>query len=476
LCVLYVNAQDNITSPHGSEMKIACETCHTTLDWNDVPQFKFNHDQVGYPLLGEHKFAECRSCHISLVFNQVGINCGDCHTDIHKGELGNRCESCHNSKNWENRQQIFEDHNQTNFPLVGVHANLDCESCHINEQQRQFANLSVECQSCHMADYMSTLSPSHQKTGFDLDCQKCHLLNATVWEASVYEHPLTFPLNGGHSGLDCADCHVNGFGETNTDCYACHQQDYDLTNDPNHKVFGFLTVCEQCHNGVSWEGTTFDHFAESGFAIEGAHQNILCVDCHVNNELTGIARECVGCHQQDYNNVMDPNHVQNNFELDCTICHNQNAWVPADFDHSKTQFPLTGAHITVNCTECHSAGYENIPTDCFACHEQDYDNTTDPNHNTAQFPNICEDCHSTTAWTPTSWDHDDQFFPIYSGKHREAWDACADCHVNANDYKQFECINCHEHRQSKMDDEHKEENDYVWESQACYECHPDGRD
>ncbi|MCP4414008.1 MAG: cytochrome c3 family protein, partial [Gammaproteobacteria bacterium] len=190
----YLVAQNTVTSPHGDNLKIACEVCHTTLDWNDVPLFKFNHEQVGYPLSGEHKFAECSACHNSFIFSQVGTSCADCHTDIHKGELGNQCESCHNSKNWENRQQVIEQHNQTNFPLIGVHSNLDCESCHINEQQRQFVNLPVECQSCHLEEYMNTLSPSHQKVGFDLDCQKCHLPTNPDWDKIIFEHPAAFPL------------------------------------------------------------------------------------------------------------------------------------------------------------------------------------------------------------------------------------------------------------------------------------------
>ncbi len=233
----FLVAQDKVTSPHSNKLKIACESCHTTSDWKNVPRYKFNHDKVGYPLNGEHKFAECSSCHKSLVFSQVGIACADCHTDIHKGELGIQCETCHSSQNWENRRQVFDQHNQTNFPLVGVHANLDCESCHINEQQRQFANLSVDCQGCHLTDYMTTLTPSHEKAGFDLNCQKCHLLNAPVWTTAIFEHPSSFPLKSGHSGLDCADCHTGDFGGTSTDCYACHRKDYEASSDPNHLTF-----------------------------------------------------------------------------------------------------------------------------------------------------------------------------------------------------------------------------------------------
>ncbi len=42
-------------------------------------------------------------------------------------------------------------------------------------------------------------------------------------------------------------------------------------------------------------------------------------------------------------------------------------------------------------------------------------------------------------------------------------------------YAVFECILCHEHNQSEMDDEHRDVSGYRYESVACYQCHPDGR-
>jgi hypothetical protein len=111
-----------------------------------------------------------------------------------------------------------------------------------------------------------------------------------------------------------------------------------------------------------------------------------------------------------------------------------------------------------------------------SCHESDYQNTTDPNHAAANFPLTCEVCHSTTAWEPANWNHDQLYFPIYSGKHRNEWNTCADCHVDQTNFAVFECIFCHEHRQSKMDDEHDGVSGYVYQSTACYNCHPNGED
>jgi hypothetical protein len=462
----FLMGQNNVTSPHGPKLKLACETCHTTADWKDVPRYKFNHDQVGFPLVGEHKFAECSSCHKSLVFNHVGIACADCHTDFHKGELGVQCETCHSSQNWENRQHVFDQHNQTNFPLIGVHANLDCESCHTNEQGRQFANLSVECQSCHLVDYMATLSPSHHESGFNLDCQKCHLPNATVWERAIFNHPDTFPLKDGHFGLDCADCHSNGVGGTNTDCYSCHRKDYEKTTEPDHLTFGFPTDCQQCHTGVSWERSSFDHFTESGFRIEGTHQSVLCIDCHENNQLSGIPRDCVGCHREDFNTVTDPNHVTNSFRLECESCHNQNRWTPAEFDHNKTDFALTGGHVSLDCVDCHSGGYNNTSTDCYTCHQANFTSVEEPNHVTNNFDHDCTTCHNTSTWSPANFDHASTSFPLV-GAHTSV--DCADCHTTG--YTQqlpSDCWSCHESNYKAVEDPNHVSNNF---DHDCTTCH-----
>ena len=38
------------------------------------------------------------------------------------------------------------------------------------------------------------------------------------------------------------------------------------------------------------------------------------------------------------------------------------------------------------------------------------------------------------------------------------------------------CIDCHAHRRSEMDDEHRDVSGYSWSSPACYSCHPNGSD
>jgi hypothetical protein len=461
--------------PHGADFVFDCDLCHNTDTWNvEIKQVTFDHDAVGFPLLGKHKGVACRSCHEKLIFTHIGSACVDCHTDIHRSELGFRCEQCHTPLSWENRRDIFDQHIQTNFPLLGIHALLDCQSCHQNTQGREFINTPVDCRGCHMEEYMQTANPDHKLAGFDLECQTCHLPNASNWHQVQYTHVSSFLLTGGHALPECVDCHTTIYQGTLSTCFSCHHDVYEQTVDPAHQDFGFPTDCEICHTTTTWMTAVFNHMDASGYELTGAHRIIQCTECHVNNQITGLPRTCYGCHEQDYRTATDPDHTGNHFSQDCMECHSTIAWMPALFDHNNTAFPLTGGHSGRECTECHAGGYTNTPTECAACHREDYDQTTDPNHQAAQFPLLCQECHTTTGWLPASWDHDRQYFPIYSGRHREEWDTCSDCHLNAANYTLFECIYCHAHSKNEMDSEHREEQGYQYNSQACKTCHPRG--
>jgi hypothetical protein len=239
--------------PHGDNFALDCDLCHATDTWQVLTDsVKFRHSETGFALIGAHKNTQCRSCHEKLEFNYIGTACIDCHPDIHKSELGFRCENCHTPLSWENRREVFEQHIQTNFPLIGVHALLDCQSCHIDEQNREFVNLPVECQGCHLEDFNQTVNPDHKKASFDQECQSCHPANSVIWNQSIYHHTDLFPLAGGHSSSECRDCHSDIYFGLSADCYSCHQTDYENANDPNHLTFGFPEDCRACHNIYNW--------------------------------------------------------------------------------------------------------------------------------------------------------------------------------------------------------------------------------
>jgi ribosomal protein S27E len=43
---------------------------------------------------------------------------------------------------------VVRKHNNTRFPLSGVHASLKCESCHLKGGIFQVVSIPVECVSC----------------------------------------------------------------------------------------------------------------------------------------------------------------------------------------------------------------------------------------------------------------------------------------------------------------------------------------
>ena len=686
-------SQNNSNNPHG-KIKWDCINCHTTDSWKTLKkQMDFDHDDTRFSLEGVHQTTDCMSCH-TLKFADATRACLDCHTDAHAGNLGMYCQNCHTPQSWNDPQNMLQIHAERGFPLSGAHAISDCQSCHTTELFNEFSGTANSCFTCHMDDFNQTENPDHQSAAFSMQCESCHLPAAINWQQSVrYEHPPQFAINGAHRSLDCAECHSEIFAGTPDMCFDCHSEAFRSVEMPDHAAMGFPTECAVCHSENGWQGAAFDHVQASGFELNGAHAIAQCVDCHADNQLAGLPRDCFGCHetefqealepnhvannfpmecqnchvevawqpatfdhdltdfplsgahatiqcadchengefialqtdcyachqidfenanepdhvannfsvvctdchtdlawepatfdhnatdfpltgahvsvncidchgegyagtptacyschQTDFENTTDPNHVENNFSFECEVCHTTTAWEPATFDHNATDFPLTGAHVSVNCIDCHSAGYTGTPTACFACHETDFQNTTNPNHvaagfplecevchtttewqsatydhdqtgypltgahnlltcndchsggysgtptvcvgchlddyqgttdpdhAAAGFPTECETCHNTTRWDQTNWNHDQLYFPIYSGEHRNEWNTCADCHVDQNNFAVFECIFCHAHRQSKMDDEHDGVTGYVYESGACYACHPDGRE
>ncbi|MGQ7869504.1 hypothetical protein [Sunxiuqinia sp. sy24] len=173
-----------------------------------------------------------------------------------------------------------------------------------------------------------------------------------------------------------------------------------------------------------------------------------------------------------------PNHQVSGYSTSCTECHSARAidWGSANIEHNF--FPLEGGHA-IRCVDCHVSGtFEKISNDCFSCHQQDYNASQNPRHQELSFSTSCADCHSLNpGWEPAEFrNHDAQFFPIFSGKHRGEWNNCMDCHINSASYSEYSCIDCHEHSMSRMDDKHSDVNNYAYSSVSCLACHPQGNE
>ncbi len=387
------------------------------------------------------------------------------------GEMKLDCKLCHAGSSWEVSRTSSFDHGTTGFPLEGMHQHALCRDCHT---EPVFAHIGTQCADCHNDTHRGRLGPA---------CSDCHTPAAWVDQPRMrQEHNATaLPLVGAHERVDCDACHsgaVTGdYVGTPTDCYACHAENFAATTDPNHQVAGFSTDCQLCHGVFSSTWGSGDFIHAQNFPLTGAHRLAECMACHADG-FAGTPTACAACHQAEYDNTTDPGHLAAGFPLECQACHSTTAWIPGTYDHNATAFPLTGAHRPLDCLECHSTGYVGTPTDCFACHQPEYDGTNDPNHLAAGFPVSCEDCHTTNAWEPSTWDHE-VLFPIDSGAHRGEWASCVECHVVPTNFAVFECILCHEHNsQTDVDNDHSGDDPdfdgYEYTSPACFECHPRG--
>ena len=481
-------------SPHGNNLKMDCAACHRSDSWEipadawsyiaipaglaTIDTARFHHDSTDFPLLGQHTLLDCRACHETLVFEEASNSCISCHTDMHNQTVGTDCARCHSIENWL-VDNITALHYDNGFPLLGVHAAVSCNACHQSDSELQFPRIGNDCINCHLDDFNGTNSPNHLEAGFSLDCIDCHDFDGFSWSSGRASHDF-FPLTKGHAISDCTKCHIAGnFSNTPTDCIACHQTDFDNAQSPNHQTANFSTNCIDCHTtDIGWMPAKYtDHDGQYFPIYTGEHAGVwnACMDCHTNPS-NYAEYSCTVCHtnpetDNEHNGV--GGYMYEN--TGCLVCHPTGS-ADDNFDHNQTNFPLHGAHTTVNCINCHSNGYAGTPTACVACHLDDYNNTTSPNHSTAQFSTDCETCHTENAWTPSTFDHDDGF-PIYSGKHKGEWSQCVECHTTPSNFALFSCIDCHEHNdQADLDDEHNDVSGYSYSSSACYSCHPTGEE
>ncbi|MBK6476797.1 MAG: hypothetical protein IPF93_00565 [Saprospiraceae bacterium] len=425
----------------------ACESCHSQAAW--VPA-SFDHNKTKFPLTGAHISAACTDCH-TKGYTGTSTKCVDCHTaDFNTATkpnhktlgLSTACESCHTTvPGWA--PATFANHNQY-YVIAGAHTSIanDCAACHKGVYN---GTTPKTCFGCHATDYNTTTKPNHKTANFSTACESCH--SQAAWVPASFDHNKTkFPLTGAHISAACTDCHTKGYTGTSTKCVDCHTADFNTATKPNHKTLGLSTACESCHTTVpGWAPATFANHNQY-YVISGAHTSIAndCAACHKGVYNGTTPKTCFGCHATDYNTTSSPNHKTSNFPTACESCHSQAAWVPAAFDHNKTKFPLTGAHLSAACTDCHSKGYTGTSTKCVDCHTKDFNTATNPNHKTLALSTDCASCHTTApGWAPASFPVHNQYYAL-SGAHATIANNCATCHKGIyNGTTPKTCIGCH---------------------------------
>ncbi len=363
-------------------------------------------------------------------------------------------------------------------PLSQAHKSLDtptqCTSCHVlGSREAKF-----RCLDCHQ----EIATRIREGRGFHAriaqppsseSCARCHSEHngekflLIRWEPSreQFDHAKTgWALDGKHAALACERCHnpqrlpaeekkdiqVKDLGRTflglSQRCQTCHEDAHrgQLGND-----------CQRCHTATAWKPANgFDH-TKARFHLTGAHAQVACQKCHAplpagaGLKFTGLAFEsCQSCHADPHRGA---------FQQTCEQCHNTGNWrrvaLASKFDHSRTDFPLLGKHLSVGCTQCHARGDFKKPVAhqlCLDCHR------ADPHGGqfaTRADRGECAACHSVEGFKPAKFtikEHAGSAYPLL-GKHAEV--TCAKCHKAAGRATVYKlkfaaCLDCHadEHR------------------------------
>jgi hypothetical protein len=419
--------------------------------------------------------ANCQKCHEQGAKIDPG-RCLSCHRPIaariaaKKGvhrDVSGDCEACHQEHQGVDVDlrpldpKDFDHAAETGFPLQGKHAAIakDCSACH---KVRSYLTNLPACSSCHADPHGGAMTQP---------CATCHSPEGWKSVSRAFHKAGIFPLEGRHLEVPCASCHLGSvYKGTPNRCYDCHW--IRRRDDLYETRLG--SACEECHRPISWTAVSWDHAARTGLALRGEHRTLQCDSCHQNKNFQGGSFACFSCHREEYERASNPSHAAAGFPTSCEFCHlpSDSGWDRARFDHNST-YPLVGVHATQACTACHKNNvYAGTPRDCYGCHRTDYEQTRDPNHVAAGFPTTCETCHraSDSSWNQAHFDH--LWFPITSGKH--AGRTCSECHPDSGNYKVFTCLTCHS--RSSTDPDHSGVSGYSYNSQACYSCHPQGRE
>lgn len=288
---------------------------------------------------------------------------------------------------------------------------------------------SQPCAKCH---------PDHGGTGFDL-------IAFDEGAPEKFDHARTgWKLAGAHAKVECRSCHqpknqraayvatmkvrdhARSWLGLETACASCHA-------DPHRGQLA--TKCESCHGTAAWSPlATFDH-TRTGFALTGAHATVACAKCHTGAgdgavpaaaaQWKPVAHaECSSCHH-------DPH--AGRFGGKCASCHDTQDFHRirgSTFDHSKTRYPLLGAHATVACARCHDErtafGPKPAFDRCDRCHADAHAGQTALAGSAAR---DCAACHDVAAFQPSTFTlaaHQQTGYPL-TGAHARA--ACESCHA-----------------------------------------------
>lgn len=446
-----------------------CASCHSDHHGKNfqIVKFdekKFNHHLTGFYLKGAHIKKECKDCHQhkfiqdqnikAKKFTYLGLksDCLNCHADYHKNTLSKSCAICHDELAFKPVTKF--NHGNTRFPLKGKHINVECNKCHKvetknGEKYQQFTGLVFNtCVSCHTDVH---------KNKFGQNCTQCHTVEsfAVTKGMKSFDHDKTrYKLEGKHQVVNCKLCHKIKFTTPlkHDKCADCHL-DY---HKGQFVKGGIVPDCKLCHHQSGFANSTYtlEQHNTSVFPLKGAHLAVSCLDCHKKTDrwnFKNIGNKCIDCHKDIHATIIPQKYYPEN---NCLSCHSNNRWNEITFDHSKTNFILSGVHKTQTCRKCHFTVkpdgspqqlFVNFSGICTNCH-------VDPHFKQFEQKGVteCKQCHAFDNWKAVNFDHNTTAFKLV-GKHEKV--ECKKCHlptataINNNKYVLYKisvkCESCH---------------------------------
>lgn len=191
-----------------------------------------------------------------------------------------------------------------------------------------------------------------------------------------------------------------------------------------------------------------------------------CTQCHDRTNRARQSQLCIDCHKpiaEDIRLKLGYHGREARFPASrCSACHNEHLGRDGDivkldrlaFNHSRTDFALTGAHMGAACVSCHKPGlaFRAAAMVCADCHKAD-------DRHRGQLDRNCGECHNSATWAGARFDHGKTEFPLLEA-HRAV--RCDSCHLGGQyDGTPRSCVACH-----TPDDVHRGSR-----GETCAECH-----
>lgn len=202
--------------------------------------------------------------------------------------------------------------------------------------------------------------------------------------------------------------------------------------------------------GTASAQNIFEKLVMPGELIKGhAKLEKECKNCHQSFTKASQSKFCLDCHKDIASDISRKAGAHGRrpdvAAQECSHCHDDHKGRDADiigldpqtFNHTLTDFQLTGAHTAVACQSCHAPlkKHREAPNECIGCHKKD-----EPHK--GRLGERCQSCHDVTHWLPGKpFDHSKTQFPL-TDSHKAV--ACAACHTDQQ-WKNIGkgCADCH---------------------------------